>query len=816
MNGFTLITLRWYHGGVLELSSGEPIYNGGKVTIFLDVDVDKMSYFELKDYIRELGYSTTCTFSIKAPNNGILVDVDNDKDILDMMCSLADGDEMKVFVRHLADEAIVGPMLIENGSHVDMGESGLAFNTRPSESENFNFGVSEDHLNSEDHVATFSTSPHFTTTPPFTTATDDDIDVAELVGDDDEEEYGSDEHEEVRELRAEKRGFQRRKRRERVAADNEEVPVGEAGLDLGFDEIGTSKVSHEGRLGGDEPYFASSDDDSFELDEDKCCNDDEHESDRSRRVKLSRKRSSKTQKIIHDPTAKKVVWQLGMVFKDAKEFRQAVTKYAVRRRVQVEKWVNEPKKVREVIRKKFKLRVGKTTVRRARAKVLKDIMGDHVVKFRRILDYNDELKCIGLDGCFLKGVCKCQLLVPVARDGNNQMLPLAWAVVEKKNKHTWTMFVKCIRDDLGLGDGEENNMSECFNAWILAARHKTIITMLEEIRVKMMTRIGNLREFPSTWKCNFSPMALKVLEENISRSMDCTIDFNGAAGFEVKEGLCQHKVEIARRTCSCRVWQLRGIPCAHAVAALYFKKFSLYDYIDNCYSKETYLRTYANVIEPLTNMEMWLVSTNPTIEPPEITNMPGRPPKARRKEAGETKKSGKIPRTGFAMTCSVCHVRGHNKKGCPQREGVESSTRQSVPSPTASGRAEPTGSGRGRGKPNKTPSTSSEGEPPLKKRRGRPKKTLSVAPSAPPLPTAPTDFPASSSAPPTYHVSSSIAGTTKRGTGRGRGNTSLEKRPRVMGMGVFQVGNGFKVMNYEWMTRLLVVDEVLHINTSFN
>ncbi|WMV15584.1 hypothetical protein MTR67_008969 [Solanum verrucosum] len=243
-------------------------------------------------------------------------------------------------------------------------------------------------------------------------------------------------------------------------------------------------------------------------------------------------------------------------------------------------------------------------------------------------------------------------------------------------------------------------------------------------------------------------MALKVLEENISRSMDCTIEFNGAAGFEVKEGLCQHKVDIARRTCS--------------------------------YSKETYLRTCVNVIEPLTNMKMWPVSTNPTIEPPEITNMPGRPPKARRKEAGETKKFGKLPRTGLAMTYSICHVRGHNKRWCSQREGVESSTRQSAPSPTTSVRAEPTGSGRGRGKP---------------KGRGRQKKASSVAPSAPPLPTAPSDFPASSSAPPTYHASSSIAGTTKRERGRGRGNTSPEKRPKVMGIGVFLAANGFKVMN---------------------
>ncbi|KAH0679679.1 hypothetical protein KY284_020764 [Solanum tuberosum] len=166
-----------------------------------------MSYFELRDYIGNLGYSTTCSFSIKPPNNGILVDVNDDMNILDMMCSLEDGDVVEVFVKHLADELTVEPMLIENGNHVDMGESG------------------EDHLNSEDPFATFSTSSLFTSTPHATTdgATigDDNIDVgpagsdfskeeveyfdystedsvefeAELVGDDDEEEYRSDVHE---------------------------------------------------------------------------------------------------------------------------------------------------------------------------------------------------------------------------------------------------------------------------------------------------------------------------------------------------------------------------------------------------------------------------------------------------------------------------------------------------------------------------------------------------------------------------------------------------------------------------------------------
>ncbi|KAG5587375.1 hypothetical protein H5410_047809 [Solanum commersonii] len=71
MSGFTLVTLRWYHGGVLDLSSGQLVYSGGQVTEFLDVDVDRLSYFKLRGYIKELGYTTTCTFSIKPPNKGL-------------------------------------------------------------------------------------------------------------------------------------------------------------------------------------------------------------------------------------------------------------------------------------------------------------------------------------------------------------------------------------------------------------------------------------------------------------------------------------------------------------------------------------------------------------------------------------------------------------------------------------------------------------------------------------------------------------------------------------------------------------------------
>ena len=43
-------------------------------------------------------------------------------------------------------------------------------------------------------------------------------------------------------------------------------------------------------------------------------------------------------------------------------------------------------------------------------------------------------RVIGLDGSFLKGQCKGELLTAIGRDANNHVYPIAWAVVEIENK----------------------------------------------------------------------------------------------------------------------------------------------------------------------------------------------------------------------------------------------------------------------------------------------------------------------------------------------------------------------------------------------
>ena len=59
-------------------------------------------------------------------------------------------------------------------------------------------------------------------------------------------------------------------------------------------------------------------------------------------------------------------------------------------------------------------------------------------------------KVIGLDGCFLKTETKGQLLSGVGKDGNNQMFPIAWGVVEGENQISWTWFIQLLMRDLGI------------------------------------------------------------------------------------------------------------------------------------------------------------------------------------------------------------------------------------------------------------------------------------------------------------------------------------------------------------------------------
>lgn len=129
-------------------------------------------------------------------------------------------------------------------------------------------------------------------------------------------------------------------------------------------------------------------------------------------------------------------------------------------------------------------------------------------------------------------------------------------------KHAFSYYPKC--------DVLMNNISEAFNATILLARDKPILTMAEWIRTYLMNRMSKLRNKLSNWQGDIMPMPRKRLNTEIQKSGNWIATWGIGDEFEVEMVGGGHRftVNTANRTCSCNFWELVGIPCRHAVAAI--------------------------------------------------------------------------------------------------------------------------------------------------------------------------------------------------------------------------------------------------------
>lgn len=120
-------------------------------------------------------------------------------------------------------------------------------------------------------------------------------------------------------------------------------------------------------------------------------------------------------------------------------------------------------------------------------------------------------KVIGIDGTWLKGVCKGVLLVVVAKDGNGQMFPIAWAIVDCESHETWTWFLKLVIKDLELGDGE--------GVTILSDKHKGILSAVAQLLPKVEHMLCS-RHFYGNLRKHFNDAELRSLFWAIAKSYD--------------------------------------------------------------------------------------------------------------------------------------------------------------------------------------------------------------------------------------------------------------------------------------------------------
>ena len=210
-----------------------------------------------------------------------------------------------------------------------------------------------------------------------------------------------------------------------------------------------------------------------------------------------------------------------------------------------------------------------------------------------------------------------------------------------------------------------------FNKYILEARELPILSMLERIKSQLMTRFYNKQvEVAEKFSGPVCPKIRKKILKNADYANVCYVLPAGHGIFQVQSKGGDYIVDVLKKKCDCRRWDLTGIPCNHAIACLRHERIPAEDLLPACYSTQTYSSVYGFTIMPCKDKSMWEQTNGPEIQPPIYEKKVGRPPKSRRKQPHEiqTSQGPKLSRHGIVITCSWCGKENHNRAGCSLRK----------------------------------------------------------------------------------------------------------------------------------------------------
>ncbi|XP_057538141.1 uncharacterized protein LOC130815669 [Amaranthus tricolor] len=111
-------------------------------------------------------------------------------------------------------------------------------------------------------------------------------------------------------------------------------------------------------------------------------------------------------------------------------------------------------------------------------------------------------KILGIDGCFLKTFLGGMLLSAVGRDPNEQMYPLAWAVVEGENNESWQWFISELKKSVPHDNGKE---------WILISEKHQSILRAVQLELPKAEHRHCARHIYANWNKSFKGEEMKLL-----------------------------------------------------------------------------------------------------------------------------------------------------------------------------------------------------------------------------------------------------------------------------------------------------------------
>ncbi|XP_062103788.1 uncharacterized protein LOC133814897 [Humulus lupulus] len=158
----------------------------------------------------------------------------------------------------------------------------------------------------------------------------------------------------------------------------------------------------------------------------------------------------------------------------------------------------------------------------------------------------------------------------------------------------------------------------------------------ERIRMYMMQRLTKNRHSVIMWESNIAPRIVTVREKNKVEARSHIPTKGSEFMYQVMNMYVgMYSIDLVNWVCSCRRWELTGIPCSHVVASIWHKREDRVTYVSKWYTKEYYMKAYSHQFFPIRNQDEWPRSGKVRMIKPIGKTHPGRPKKSRRVELDE-------------------------------------------------------------------------------------------------------------------------------------------------------------------------------------
>ncbi|XP_013713395.2 uncharacterized protein LOC106417082 [Brassica napus] len=177
-----------------------------------------------------------------------------------------------------------------------------------------------------------------------------------------------------------------------------------------------------------------------------------------------------------------------------------------------------------------------------------------------------------------------------------------------------------------------NNFSESYNSGLKKSRSLPLVGMLETMRRQAMVRIKVRKKKLVKYEAKYSLKVAKTIAEETKNRKWCkkrTLGPNGVS--EVEENSTSHTVNMDRRTCTCRRWDLTGIPCRHALKVIQDKKLNAENFVADCYLTTLWKQQYSDSVTPVEGMKFWKEAYGSQIQPPARPDEKGRKSRIQRR-----------------------------------------------------------------------------------------------------------------------------------------------------------------------------------------